>query len=61
MSWLRKLIPLIAGKLLDSQSNATGTANDKVIISGDVNGEGTTDFQIELIALISLTEGDFVL
>ena len=51
----------IAGELRFSQSNASGTANDKTIISGDTNGDGLADFTIELTGLKALTVGDFVL
>jgi hypothetical protein len=38
---------------------AFGTAN--TIISGDVNGDGKTDFSIELKGQLALQETDFVL
>ena len=51
----------VAGELHYSQSNLAGTANDKTIISGDVNGDGKADFTIELTGLKGLTAGDFIL
>lgn len=41
--------------------DAVIATNDKTIIEGDVNGDGKTDFQIELTGLKVLTAGDFVL
>lgn len=43
------------------QVNAAGTANDKTIIEGDINGDKRADFQIELTGLVSLSAGDSVL
>ncbi len=51
----------VAGELRFQQSNAAGTANDKTIVSGDVNGDGLADFSIELTGLKGLTAGDFIL
>ena len=50
-----------AGELHAVKINNTGTANDKTIVEGDVNGDGRADFQIELKGLIALTAIDFVL
>jgi Ca2+-binding RTX toxin-like protein len=50
-----------AGELHAVKINHTGTANDKTIVEGDVNGDGRADFQIELKGLIALTAADFVL
>lgn len=36
-------------------------ANDRTIVEGDVDGNGVADFQIELVGLIHLTSGDFIL
>jgi len=41
--------------------NLDGTAKDKTIIQGDLDGNGSVDFQIQLKGLISLTVEDFVL
>jgi Ca2+-binding RTX toxin-like protein len=51
----------VKGQLKWSQINAAGTANDKTIIEGDINGDGRPDFQIELAGLKTLTSGDFIL
>jgi Ca2+-binding RTX toxin-like protein len=50
-----------AGELHYATKNLVGTGNDKTFISGDVNGDGRADFQIELSGLHTLTAGDFVL
>jgi hypothetical protein len=42
-------------------ATAAGTAHDKTIISGDINGDGRADFQIELTGLKTLTGADFIL
>ena len=49
------------GQLHWFQSNTAGTANDKTIIEGDINGDRRADFQIELSGLVTLTKGDFIL
>ncbi|MGL4320516.1 MAG: M10 family metallopeptidase C-terminal domain-containing protein [Paracoccaceae bacterium] len=51
----------IAGELRFLKQDVSGTANDKTFISGDVNGDGTADFQIELRGLINLSATDFLL
>lgn len=51
----------VAGQLHWFQINATGTANDKTIVEGDMNGDRVADFQIELSGLKVLTLGDFIL
>ena len=38
-----------------------GSANDKTIVLGDLNGDKTLDFQIELKGLYTLTANDFLL
>lgn len=50
-----------AGQLRYYQENPTGTANDKTIIEGDINGDKIFDFQIELTGLKSLVAADFIL
>jgi hypothetical protein len=50
-----------AGELHFVKQNFAGTAHDITIISGDVNGDGKADFQIELSGLHNLTRDDFVL
>jgi Ca2+-binding RTX toxin-like protein len=50
-----------AGQLVFVWQDKTGTANDRTIVSGDVNGDGAADLQIVLKGLVSLTGDDFVL
>src|SRR5690606_14855229 len=47
------------GRLIWYKENLSGTANDKTIIMGDVNGDKIADFHIELTGLINLTVDDF--
>lgn len=49
------------GELRWFQVNASGTAHDKTIVEGDINGDRHADFQIELTGLKTLAAGDFVL
>ena len=51
----------VAGQLRWFQVNAPGTANDRTIIEGDVNGNRVADFQIQLTGLKTLTAADFFL
>ena len=51
----------VKGELHYFKIDVKGTANDKSIIEGDVNGDGKADFQIELSHLVTLTKGDFIL
>lgn len=48
-----------AGELRYEQVNKAGTANDKTLVYGDVNGDGRADFAIELTGLKTLDRGDF--
>ncbi|MEZ5775979.1 MAG: M10 family metallopeptidase C-terminal domain-containing protein [Hyphomicrobiaceae bacterium] len=50
-----------AGELRYWKENPSGTANDKTIISADVDGDGYSDFRIELTGLVSLKAADFYL
>ena len=50
-----------AGQLRWFQQNPAGTANDKTIVEGDINGNKVADFQIQLTGLKTLTAGDFIL
>jgi Ca2+-binding RTX toxin-like protein len=50
-----------AGQLHIVLQNFAGTANDKTIVEGDLNGDRVADFQIQLTGLHSLTAADFVL
>ncbi len=51
----------VAGEVRFQKYDSTGTASDKTIISGDVNGDGLADFSIELTGLKGLTSTDFIL
>ena len=51
----------VAGELRWFQQNSAGTANDKTIIEGDINGNRVADFQIQLTGLKTLTAADFIL
>ena len=51
----------VAGELRYQQFNNPGKAHDFTMVEGDVNGDGTADFQIKLMGLKTLTAGDFVL
>lgn len=50
-----------AGELHYVKFNAPGTAHDKTIVEGDINGDGRADLQIVLLGLHNLTKGDFLL
>ena len=50
-----------AGQLRWFQQNLAGTANDRTIVEGDINGNKVADFQIQLSGLKTLTAGDFFL
>jgi serralysin len=49
------------GELRWFQQNVSGTANDKTIIEGDINGDRAADFQIQLTGLKPLSAADFIL
>ena len=51
----------MAGQLRWFQQNLPGTANDKTIVEGDINGNKVADFQIQLTGLKTLTAADFFL
>lgn len=51
----------VAGQLRYRQENPAGEASDKTIVEGDVDGNKTVDFQIELTKLKSLVAADFIL
>ncbi len=51
----------VAGEVRFQKYDYSGTASDKTIVAGDVNGDGLADFSIELTGLKGLTVGDFVL
>jgi len=50
-----------AGELRFIRDNNPGSANDRTIIEGDVNGDRIADFQIELTGLHRLTDHDVLL
>ncbi|MDB5505557.1 MAG: toxin [Devosia sp.] len=51
----------VRGQLRWDQVDAAGTANDHTYIYGDIDGEGTADFALDLLGLKTLTATDFVL
>jgi Ca2+-binding RTX toxin-like protein len=51
----------VAGEVRYARYDAAGTTSDKTLIAGDINGDGLSDFQIELTGLKTLTAADFVL
>lgn len=50
-----------AGELRYFQENPGGSAYDKTIVEGDINGDKVADFQIELTGLKALVKADFIL
>ena len=50
-----------AGELRAVVTDHAGTFDDRTVLSGDVNGDGKADFQIELTGAIRLDVGDFYL
>ncbi|WP_240233123.1 cadherin-like domain-containing protein [Devosia lacusdianchii] len=51
----------VRGQLRWFQEDPIGTASDKTIVAGDINGDRVDDFQVELTGLIPLTNTDFIL
>lgn len=51
----------VAGELRVSTSNPSGTAHDMTFVSGDTDGDGAADFQIQLTGIVTLSKADFVL
>ena len=51
----------VAGQLNWYQEDLAGTANDKTIVSCDINGDKAADFQIEISNLVTLHSVDFIL
>lgn len=39
----------------------TDTAHNQTVVQGDMNGDGVTDFEIQLTGIVHLTAADFVL
>nr|WP_295890367.1 M10 family metallopeptidase C-terminal domain-containing protein [uncultured Devosia sp.] len=51
----------VRGQVRWVQEDPTGTANDKTIVMGDINGDRIADFHVELTGLINLGNTDFLL
>ena len=51
----------VSGQLRYFQENLAGTASDKTIVEGDINGDKVADFQIQLAGLKTLAAADFIL
>lgn len=51
----------VAAEVRYHQYDMAGTANDHTQIMGDQNGDGTVDWIIDLVGLVTLTAGDFIL
>ena len=51
----------VAGQLRWFREDLAGTANDRTIVEGDINGDTVFDFQIQLTGLKTLAAGDFIL
>ncbi|MGH6770050.1 MAG: beta strand repeat-containing protein [Xanthobacteraceae bacterium] len=51
----------VHGQLRWDQQNLTGTANDKTVVEGDINGDKKADFQIQLTGIKVLSATDFIL
>ncbi|MEZ5776226.1 MAG: M10 family metallopeptidase C-terminal domain-containing protein [Hyphomicrobiaceae bacterium] len=49
------------GEIRYQKFNYSGTANDKTVIYGDVDTDGSSEFQIELKGLVTLSASDFIL
>lgn len=49
------------GELRWYQEDNSGTANDRTLIAGDVNGDGTADFVLQLTGLHTMRAVDFLL
>jgi Ca2+-binding RTX toxin-like protein len=49
------------GELRYQTFDQTGTANDTTVISGDINGDRIADFEIEIVGIVQLASGDFLL
>jgi Ca2+-binding RTX toxin-like protein len=51
----------VSGQLRWERVDLPGTARDNTFVYGDLNGDRIADFEIQLIGLVSLHTGDFVL
>jgi Ca2+-binding RTX toxin-like protein len=50
-----------AGELHYQTIDQAGTANDMTVVSGDTNGDGVADFEIQITGIVQLSSNDFVL
>ncbi len=50
-----------AGALAWHYEDKAGSANDTTVIQGDLNGDGVSDFEIQMKGLVHLETGDFLL
>jgi trimeric autotransporter adhesin len=50
-----------AGELRYQTIDQAGTANDITVVSGDIDGDGVGDFEIEFLGLLQLVKNDFLL
>ncbi|WP_310424066.1 M10 family metallopeptidase C-terminal domain-containing protein, partial [Mycoplana sp. BE70] len=50
-----------AGALAWHLEDKAGTANDRTVIQGDLDGDGRHDFEIQLTGLVNLSANDFIL
>jgi len=50
-----------AGELHYQTFDQDGTANDITVVSGDVNGDRIADFEIEIVGIVQLSSGNFLL
>jgi Ca2+-binding RTX toxin-like protein len=49
------------GELHYQTFDQAGTANDTTVVSGDINGDRIADFEIEIVGIVQLSSGDFLL
>jgi Ca2+-binding RTX toxin-like protein len=49
------------GELRYQTFDVAGTANDITVISGDINGDRIADFEIEIVGIVPIASGDFLL
>jgi Ca2+-binding RTX toxin-like protein len=50
-----------AGELHYQTIDQAGTANDMTVVSGDTNGDGVADFEIQIAGIVQLSSSDFIL
>jgi Ca2+-binding RTX toxin-like protein len=51
----------VAGELRVTQYDRAGSANDYTLVAGDIDGDGISDFHIQLTGLKALKAADFIL